>query len=276
MNSNTTDAVALAARLARARTFDLEQPRFAGMPIHPAHKPGYLYALHRRHRDTYRPQQHGPRSGSSGILTMMEHSGTHIDALCHQACDLRLHGNVAVEDVERSDGFTAYGAETIAPIVGRGVLLDVAGWKQVELLPQNYAITADDLIGCARDTGITLNAGDVLLVRTGFATRWQDEAAYLNAAGVSKSANIWVAEQKVRAVGADNMAWDCMSERDPDTNMVLFGHAHLLVTHGIHIIENLNLEELASAGHREFCFIAIPLKFRGATGSPVRPLALVE
>jgi len=276
MNGNPPDAIALAARLARARMFDLEQPRFAGMPIHPAHKPGYLYALHRRHRDTYRPQQHGPRSGASGILTMMEHSGTHIDALCHQACDLRLHGNVAVEDVERSDGFTAYGAETMAPIVGRGVLLDVAGWKGVELLPPNYAMSADDLIGCARDTGVTLNAGDVLLVRTGFAARWHDETAYLNAAGVSKSANIWVAEQKVRAVGADNMAWDCMTERDPDTNMALFGHAHLLVTHGIHIIENLNLEALASAGHHEFCFIAIPLKFRGATGSPVRPLALVE
>ena len=276
MNGHTPDAIALAARLARARMFDLEQPRFAGMPIHPAHKPGYLYALHRRHRDTYRPQQHGPRSGSSGILTMMEHSGTHIDALCHQACDLRLHGNVAVEDVEHSDGFTAYGAETMAPIIARGVLLDVAGWKRVELLPRNYSITADDLIGCARDSGVALNAGDVLLVRTGFATRWHDEAAYLDAAGVSKSANLWVAEQKVRAVGADNMAWDCMTERDPDTNMVLFGHAHLLVTHGIHIIENLNLEALASAGHHEFCFIAIPLKFRGATGSPVRPLALVE
>jgi len=276
MNGHAPDAIALAARLARARMFDLEQPRFAGMPIHPAHKPGYLYALHRRHRDTYRPQQHGPRSGSSGILTMMEHSGTHLDALCHQACDLRLHGNVAVEDVERSDGFTAYGAETMAPIVARGVLLDVAGWKRVELLPRNYSISADDLIGCARDSGVALNAGDVLLVRTGFATRWHDEAAYLDAAGVSKSANLWVAEQKVRAVGADNMAWDCMTERDPDTNMVLFGHAHLLVTHGIHIIENLNLEALASAGYHEFCFIAIPLKFRGATGSPVRPLALVE
>src|SRR5437588_10635277 len=83
--------------LTRARVFDLEQPRFAGMPIHPAHKPGYFYALHRRHRDTYRPEQHGPRSGSSGVLTMMEHSGTHIDALCHQACNLQFHGGVHVD-----------------------------------------------------------------------------------------------------------------------------------------------------------------------------------
>ena len=263
-------------RVANAQVFDLEQPRYAGMPIHPAHKPGYFYALHRRHRDTYRPKKHGPRSGASGVLTMMEHSGTHIDALCHQACDLRFYRNVEVEDVERSDGFTAYGAETIAPLIARGVLLDVARSKAVDALPPNYAITADDLATCARANGVAVQPGDVLLVRTGFAPRWAEEAAYLDAAGVSKSGNIWAAEQRVRAVGADNMAWDCMQERDPDTNMLLFGHAHLLVEHGIHIIENLNLEELAAAGHREFCFVAVPLKLRGATGSPLRPLALVS
>jgi kynurenine formamidase len=262
--------------LAGARVFDLEQPRFAGMPIHPAHQPGYFYALHRRHRDSYRPDTFGPRSGSSGVLTMMEHSGTHIDALCHQARDLKFHGDVRVEDVERSDGFKALGAETIPPLLVRGVLLDVAGWKKVTLLPQNYAITADDLEGCRRAADVDVRPGDALLVRTGYATCWNDQAAYLNAAGASKSANLWAADKRVVAVGADNMAWDAMTERDPDTNMTLFGHVHLLVTHGIHILENLNLEALAAAGHREFAFIGIPLKLRGATGSPIRPLALVE
>jgi kynurenine formamidase len=265
----------LIEQLGAARVFDLEQPRFAGMPVHPAHKPGYFYALHRRHRDSYRPDQHGRRSGASGILTMMEHSGTHIDALCHQACDLTLYGGVKVDEVERTDGYRELGAETMRPLLGRGVLLDVAGLKGVAQLPENYAITADDLIAAARAAAVTLEPGNVLLVRTGFATSWTDEAKYLNAAGVSKSANIWAAEQRVTAVGADNMAWDCMTERDPDTNMTLFGHAHLLVTHGIHIIENLNLEELAGARIREFAFVGVPLKFRGATGSPIRPLALV-
>jgi kynurenine formamidase len=263
-------------RMSRARVFDLEQPRFAGMPIHPAHQPGYFYALHRRHRDNYRPEKFGPRSGSSGVLTMMEHSGTHIDALCHQACDLKFFGDVHVDDVERSDGFKELGVETIRPLLGRGVLLDVAGWKKSALLPQNYAITAEDLEHCARAAGVEVRSGDVLLVRTGYATCWNDQTTYLNAAGVSKSANLWAAEKGVVAVGADNMAWDAMTERDPDTNMTLFGHVHLLVTHGIHILENLNLEALAAAGHREFAFIGIPLKLRGATGSPIRPLALVE
>src|SRR5216117_1476553 len=111
-------------RMAAAQVFDLEQPRFAGMPIHPAHKPGYFYALHRRHRDTYRPKKHGPRSGASGVLTMMEHSGTHIDALCHQACDLTLYGGVPADQAETTTGFRQLGIEHVPPLLGPGVLLD--------------------------------------------------------------------------------------------------------------------------------------------------------
>src|SRR5947209_3700210 len=144
----------LADLLQRARVYDLEQPRFAGMPIHPAHRPGYFYALHRRHRDTYHPDVQGPRSSASGVLTMMEHSGTHIDALCHQACDLMLHREVAADDVETPAGFTQHGIETVPPLLTRGVLLDVAGWKGQERLPLKYGITVDDLQGCAAAQGV--------------------------------------------------------------------------------------------------------------------------
>src|SRR5215211_6975462 len=99
----------LIARLRAARVYDLEQPRFAGMPIHPSHRPGYFYALHRRHRDTLAPADHGPRTGASGVLTMMEHTGTHIDALCHQACDLHLFGRVPVDAAETPAGFSRLG-----------------------------------------------------------------------------------------------------------------------------------------------------------------------
>src|SRR5262249_48672330 len=149
IRSRTPMTTPLADLLQTARVYDLEQPRFAGMPIHPTHRPGYYYALYRRHRDNYRPEHHGPRSGSSRMLTMMEHSGTHIDALCHQACGLKLYGDLATEQVETSTGFTQLGIETVAPLLCRGVLLDVAGWKGVPQLPWLYSMTADDLKGCA-------------------------------------------------------------------------------------------------------------------------------
>src|SRR3984893_13577266 len=139
----------LAEQLKNARVYDLEQPRFAGMPIHPAHKPGYFYALFRRHRDSYHPDRFGPRTGASGLLTMMEHSGTHIDALCHQARDLRLYGDIPVDGTETSAGFKKLGIETVPPLLGRGVLLDVAGWKGQPLLPPNYGISAKELETCA-------------------------------------------------------------------------------------------------------------------------------
>src|SRR6266851_2557738 len=110
----------LAERLRSAKVYDLEQPRFFGMPVYPSHKPGYFYALHRRHRDSYQPEVNGPRSGAAGTLKMMEHTGTHIDALCHQACGMKLYGGVPVEDVETPAGFTRLGVETVPPLLGRG------------------------------------------------------------------------------------------------------------------------------------------------------------
>jgi kynurenine formamidase len=259
-----------------ARVYDLEQPRFTGMPIHPAHQPGYFYALHRRHRDTYRPDAHGPRSSASGTLMMMEHSGTHIDALSHQACGMKMFGGVEVEGTETPAGFSRLGIETVPPLLRRGVLLDVCGHKGQRLLPAKYGISADELTACAAAQGVEVRSGDVLLVRTGYGAQWRgDEQAYLDAAGVSKSGTLWAAERGVAAVGADNMAWDVPDERDPDSGSLLFAHFYLLPQKGIYIIENLYLEELARDRRWEFAFIAVPLKLVGATGSPIRPLALV-
>jgi kynurenine formamidase len=265
----------LAEQLRAARVYDLEQPRYHGMPIHPTHRPGYHYALHRRHRDGYHPEAHGPRTGASGVLTMMEHSGTHIDALCHQACGLKLYGDIPVESAETPTGFTRLGIETVPPLLGRGVLLDVAGWKGQSPLPPHYSISAEELQGCAAAAGVEVRSGDVLLVRTGYGAVWNDEAVYLQAAGVARSGTLWAAQRGVVAVGADNMAWDVPGERDPETGATLFAHVYLLPQKGIYILENLNLEELSRDRRYEFAFVGIPLKFRGATGSPLRPLALV-
>jgi kynurenine formamidase len=265
----------LAERLRAATVIDLEQPRFFGMPIYPTHKPGYFYALHRRHRDGYQPEVHGPRTGAAGMLTMMEHTGTHIDALCHQACGFELFGGLPVEGVETPAGFTRLGVETVSPLLGRGVLLDVAGWRGQAPLPRKYGISADELRACAAAQGVEVQAGDVLLVRTGFGALWHDEVAYLQAAGVAKSGTVWAAERGVVAVGADNMSWDVPGERDPETGATLFGHVYLLPQKGIYIIENLNLEQLAGRRCYAFAFVGIPLKFNGATGSPLRPLALL-
>src|SRR5215218_6442909 len=130
-----------------SRVFDLEQPRTDTMPIHPSHKPGYSYVLHRRHQDAW--GQDGPRTGASGMIVCMEHTGTHIDALCHQADHLTLCGGVAVDaQVQGSRGFTQHGVEQIAPIVAPGVLLDLPAHFGTAALPDGYAVTAAELEAC--------------------------------------------------------------------------------------------------------------------------------
>jgi len=256
------------------QVFDLEQPRTVDMPMHPAHRPGYSYALHKRHEDAF--GEDGPRSGASGLIVTKEHAGTHIDALCHQSENMFLCGGIPVDArIQRSNGFSRLGVETIPPIVTRGVLLDVAGFKGVDTLPEGYAISEADLKACARKQNSVIGPGCVLLVNTGNDQMWHDEARYLSGPGLHGDASRWLATQKPIAVGADNMGWDVLGLKDDGLGCTMPGHIIMLARSGIFILENLKLSELALAGKWAFDFVCAPLKFVGATGSPVRPIAVV-
>jgi kynurenine formamidase len=256
------------------RVFDLEQPRTDTMPIHPAHRPGYNYVLHRRHQDAY--GQDGPRSGAAGMIVCMEHSGTHIDALCHQSDHLTLCGGIVVDaQVQTSRGFTQHGVEQIPPIVAPGVLLDMTAHFGVDALAAGYTIRAAELEACCLRQGTAIEAGDVVLVYTGNEHAWGDAERYLAGPGMAGDASRWLADRGVVAVGADNMAWDVIGAHDPELGCTLPGHLLLLAQRGIYIIENLRLSALAAAQVDRFVFVCTPLKLVGATGSPVRPIALV-
>lgn len=259
----------------RTRVFDLEQPRTESMPIHPSHRQaGYSYLLHRRHEDDYDPDASGPRTGAAGILVCGDHTGTHIDALSHQADALTLCGGVPVSEVQSPRGFSRRGVEEIPPIKSPGVLLDVAAKEGVDSLEPGRVVTAEDLEECRERQGVEVEAGCIALVRLGNARFWDDEERYLDGPGMDASAAYWMAERNVLAVGADNMAWDALGLEDPELGS-LPGHLILLARRGVYIIENLALDELAASGHHRFEFVCAPLKLVGATGSPVRPLALV-
>lgn len=257
--------------LAQARTYDLEQPRHHGAPIHPAHTPpGFHYLLHRRHEAGASADA---RTSASGTLITSDHAGTHIDALAHQAEDLTVNGGRRVDGrLQTAFGFTELGVDTIPPLIARGVLVDLAPGGRTA--PARAIPLAEVKEACA-EQGIEPRRGDVFLVRTGGGTVIDDPAEYMRTAGLAGEVSQWLADAGVRAVGADNLAWDWTQGTDPATNTTLPAHVILLVRSGIHIVENLWLEELARDRVREFVFVCLPLKLRGATGSPVRPIAIV-
>jgi kynurenine formamidase len=158
----------------------------------------------------------------------------------------------------------------MAPIVTRGGLIDLARDSR---LPEGHAISAEEL---ERAADVEVGKGDAVLIRTGYGALWSNPDAYLRAAGVSAGGSRWLIERRAAVVGADNMAFDVMGPADPELKVTLPGHVLLLVRAGIPIIENLNLEEMAAAGIHEFVFVCLPLKMRGATGSPVRPIGIAS
>ena len=137
-------------------------------------------------------------------------------------------------------------------------------------------MTEEDLRACCERQGVTVEPGSVALVHTGNTAYWYDPERHLAGPGMSSGASRWLAEKVVMAVGADNMAWDVPGLVDSELGCLLPGHLILLVRRGVHIVENLKTDELAAAGAHRFAFVCAPLKLVGATGSPVRPLAVVS
>jgi kynurenine formamidase len=119
---------------------------------------------------------------------------------------------------------------------------------------------------------VEIRAGDVILLRTGWAAYFDDPAKFIagvHGPGPAISGARWLSGRGIYAAGSDTVAF----EKVPDPSMPV--HVHLLVESGIHIIECLNLDDLAAAKAYEFLFVALPLKIRGATGAPIRPVAIV-
>ena len=166
-------------------------------------------------------------------------------------------------------GLKRHTIDNVAPLLRRGILLDIAKVAGVSALPTDFVVEPEHL----EATGVEVRAGDVALIRTGWGQYWDDAAKFISqvhSPGPKVAGAKWLSERGVFAAGSDTAPF----EFTPSPKMDV--HVHLLVEQGIHIIECLNLEDLAESGATEFVFLAAPLKIRGGTGSPIRPLALIS
>ncbi|NNH68511.1 cyclase family protein [Nocardia uniformis] len=252
---------------------ELGQPFFTGMPCSPNH-PGFRMTLARRHGDMVRPDG---GSAANEIIVTGGHVGTHIDALSHVSHDGLLHGGVDAMAAQRGGAFTAHGAEHLPGFLRRGLLLDIARLRDTDTLPGGYEVTVDDLARAAQQAGVEPEAGDVVLIRTGWARLFDTPTAYSGGQsgvpGVGVEAARWLAGRGIAATGADTTAYERIAPGAGHS--VLPVHRVLLVESGIYILEHLNLEALAAQELFEFAFMLAPLRIVGGTGSPVRPLAAV-
>jgi kynurenine formamidase len=229
------------------------------------------------------PNEPGSRQSAAGEYIGMAYHGhtiSHLDALAHQFFDRRMYNGFAAELVTSRHGATRNAVTAAAQgIVTRGVLLDVAALHGTPWLADKTPIRVADLEGAEKLQGVRVGEGDVLLVRNGYSKRRLEQGStepfVTGRAGIHAECLPWLHERSIAVLGTDS-ATDLLPSGYEELEAPV--HVVGMVAMGLWIMDNLDLEDLsltsAKLGRWEFMFTAGPLRFRGATGSPINPLAV--
>ena len=220
------------------------------------------------------PQSNRRGSNEEVLLSEIGQVGTQFDGSAHQTIEDKVYNCYKLDEISTRTGFTKVGIEKVGPLITRGVLIDVAGTKGVDMLGDTYEITVADLEAALQRQNQKLQPGDAVVIHTGWGKLWgKDNARYMRTGpGIGVQAAEWLAKQDPMLVGADNVPVEV--NPNPDKEISLPVHQIMLVVNGIHLLENLKLDELAAKRVYEFAFVMQPLKLQGFTGSTVAPIAI--
>ncbi len=220
------------------------------------------------------PQSNRRGSNEEIVISEIGHVGTQLDGLAHQSHEDSWYNCVKVSENVTRTGFGKFGIHNVGQLFTRGVLIDVAGFKGVEMLGDNYEITVEDLEGALKKQNLTLQAGDAMLIHTGWGKLYgKDNARFLNSSpGIGVKAAQWLITKDPMLLGSDN--WVVEVSPNPDPLLSLPVHQIALVVNGVYILESMKLDELAAKRVHEFAFIMQPLKMQGGSGSTVSPTAV--
>ena len=233
-----------------------------------------------RHFELYpKPMAMNAQSNRRGsneelVVTELGQVGTQLDGFSHQTIGNSLYNCFRVDETLTRNGFTRLGIENVGMLMTRGVLLDIAELKGVDMLAEDYEITVADLQAALERHDLTIDPGDAVIIHTGWGVLWErDIPRFLRGGpGIGVAAAQWLAARDPMLVGADNQPVEV--QPNPDSAISLPVHQIMLAVNGIHLLERMKLDELAARDVYEFAFIMQPLKIQGATGSTVAPVAV--
>lgn len=280
-----SDVLAALSSVGKGQIYDLDSGRWPGMPLFAGHPPFQVL----RYRtasgqdimgdmDEWRGQNDVHMGFTTELISGTMHTGTHMDALCHTTCgdDNQWFGGYSSANELSDFGPRRAEASSIAPIVTRGVLVDMTLLWDRKPLPASHVITLEEFLSVISLKDISIRAGDAVLVNTGYLSIWDQGPELVKAhkgAGISLEVGEYLAERGVVLVGADTETVEADPSPDPTNPHPV--HIRLMIELGIHMLELVHLADLARDDIHEFLFICLPLRVRGATGSMVRPVAIV-
>jgi kynurenine formamidase len=271
LNEIGSTHVVRAARLVqRGQVFDLAHVLDAAIPAFP----GRSF----RQDLTVDP---GRRIGENEVNYIVEwvsapsQIGTHMDGLNHLHVGERMYNGHRLLDVMAEHGTTRLGIDTLPQVVTRGLLVDAAAARGVARLEAGEVITPAEVEAVLAARGLRVEPGDAVLFHTGWGAQWgRDNDAYVaGEPGPGLALGTWLAEHRVALTGCDTWSYGPVPAEDParpfEVPQILNTH------HGVVVLENLCLADLAAARISEFLLVVSHAKPRGATGAWVAPLAIV-
>ncbi len=207
-------------------------------------------------------------------ITATQQMGTHMDGLNHLQVGDRTYNGFALADIVEDHGTNRLGIDTLPQIVTRGLLVDVAAARGVERLAPGDVITVAETEAALSASGLTVRPGDAVFFHTGWGTLWgADNERYSGGEpGPGTALGDWLASRRIALTGCDTWSYGAYPPEDPQAPFVV--PQTLNVRHGVVVVENLRLEEIARDRVYEFLLVISHAKLRGATGAWVAPLAI--
>jgi len=211
--------------------------------------------------------------------------GTQFDGLAHIACQvgpagdpaaIRYYNGFTQRDIADASGFRKLGIEKVKPFFTRGILVDTAGYRG-RMLQKGEEITVAELLAALGRQGISqasIAPGDAIFFNTGWGSLWSiDNARFMDGEpGIGLEVARWAIDRQVSVVGGDGWGVEVDPGRDPEHAFIV--HNELITKHGIFLHEALDFTDLLKDRVYEFLYLFAPLRIRGGTGSPGRPLAI--
>ena len=201
--------------------------------------------------------------------------GPQLDGLGHLGQDGIYYNCNKEEDFAGITGLKKLGIEKVPPMVGRGVLINMAKHFGVEFMEAGQYFKAADVQAAAKAQNVEIREGDVVLFHTGWteAKLASDPKAWVSGEpGAAEDTSEWLASMNVMAVGADTWGLEVVPPEKEGRPFI--GHVTLLKENGIYILETMNTGHLAREGVTEFMFVLGQARIRGAVQMIINPVAI--
>ncbi|HLH86527.1 MAG TPA: cyclase family protein [Thermoplasmataceae archaeon] len=279
LNHVDSEKVLSAMKLVKkGKVYRLSHEIYNGMPGRQDRHGPFFYLLSQRVYDQRPPFREATRNKFGAALCrveMVDHLATHLDALNHIAFENKFYNGHDAFELSTTWGTPKLGIETTPPIVTRGICVDATGGRG--MMDAGEPISTSLVERFLKEHNISVEPGDAVFFYTGVGKLWSDPKKYNEfyekSPGIGIDLAKWLARNKVSVSGSDTPSTEVTPPELAGTRLPV--HQYLITLHGMRLIDNINLNEVMADGVYHFLFMLSPLRIRGATASPVSPIAVV-